>query len=417
MNTNFAYMKKNDKSPLFNIIAWIIPLSCILLQYKANFLTYGLLVLIAITICIIFKERSFYIDKEFVIIGLLISIQQIISALFLNFDIISNINIVITVWLIIISCSISLMIKNNDLLYKNYSLLGIITTCAIYIQFFMYNLLGKKISSIMLISQAEEYSRNWVVDGTRPSGFFSEPQTHCSFMLPLIIIALEKKNYKFAIFLSLGLILTGSSLGVIMISLVWVSVLLSSSVCTNKKIVMMFLILISVFTFFTLDSLEPAREKIFTVFNDFSTYLDAKMTNNHSYTNYLRLIKGWVTYIEMPISTKIMGVGITNFPIYLQNCGITFSWSTIWDINATMVAYFSSAAGVFIECGLFVGIVYYIFLFKKFKQGNSIGKKLIILLFFQSFLTQTFFNNIFIFYFLMYYAYNKNIKSIVKIRI
>lgn len=417
MKINIEYMRKYYKGPLFNIMAWVIPLSCVLLQYKANFLTYGLLALLFIAVCIIIERKAFYIDKEFLFIGLLISIQQIVSALFFNFDIISNLNIVITVWLIIISSSVGLAVKNSDLLYRNYSILGIITTGAIYIQFLVYNVFGKKISSIMLIKQPEQYMGNWVIGGNRPSGFFSEPQTHCSFMLPLIILALEKKNYKFAIFLSLGVILTGSSLGLIMIFFIWILVLFSFSVSTNKKIGMVLFIFIAIFTFFTLDSFEPAREKIFTVFNDFSTYLDAKITNNHSYTNYLRLIKGWVTYIELPISVKMIGVGIINFPIYLQSYDITFSWNAIWDINANMAAYFSSAAGVFIESGLFVGITYYIFLFKKFRQANLISKKIIVLLFFQSFFTQIFFNNIFTFYFLIYYVFNKEIKNIVKIKI
>lgn len=417
MKINNEYMRKHYKGPLFNIMALVIPLSCVLLQYKATLLTYGLLALLFIAVCIIIERKAFYIDKEFLFIGLLISIQQILSALFFDFNIISNLNIVITVWLIIIASSVGLTVKNSDLLYRNFSILGIITTGAIYIQFLLYNIFGKNISSIMLIRQPEEYMRNWLINGTRPSGFFSEPQTHCSFILPLIILALEKKHYKFAIFLSLGVILTGSSLGLIMVSFIWISVMFSYSVSTNKKIGIVFFILISAFTFFTLDSFEPAREKIFTVFNDFSTYLDAKITNNYSYSNYLRLIKGWVTYIELPIIVKIIGVGITNFPIYLQSYDIIFSWNAIWDVNANMAAYFSSAAGVFIESGLFVGIAYYVFLFKKFRQANLVSKKFIILLFFQSFLTQIFFNNIFTFYFLIYYVFNKEIKSIVKIKI
>lgn len=417
MKLDLTYKRNIDRGIIPAIMVWVIPLSCILLQYYAKISTYGLLLLMVMAFFIAFRNKSFYFDKDFLLLGMLIGIQQILCAQYFQFDIVKTINVIVTIWLIIIASSTSWIVNNKELLYRNFSIIGFIATFAIYIQFFMCNFLNMKVSAIMIFPQAEQYIGNWVENYTRPSGFFSEPQVHCTYMLPLIIIALEQKKYKYAIFLSVGVALTGSSLGIMMVASIWMYTLFSSSVTKMKKIGLVILIAIGILAFLVLEPLESARIKLFTVFTDFSKYSSAQIVNSYSYSNYLRLIKGWVTYIEMPLNAKLLGIGITNFLEYLKKSNVSFSWNVIWSSNATMAAYFSSAAGVFIECGLIVGIAYYLFLYRKMKQGNVIGKKIILALFIQSFLTQTFFNGIFIFYILMYYASRTDKKHCIKLKV
>lgn len=417
MKLSVANIKITEKGIIPQIMTWVIPLSCILVQYHAVVLTYGLLALLIMALLIAIRNKGFYFDRDFLLLGLFISTQQFVSSVYFRFSISTSFYTALTIWLIIISCSTSWVVKNKEVLYRNYSIIGSIATCAIYVQFVLYYVFGIKTGSIMILRQAEKYIGNWVTNSNRPAGFFSEPQTHCTYMLPLIIIALEKKNYKFAIFLTLGVVLTGSSLGVMMTAFLWLYTLFFSSVKKSRKIGSAIVLILGSLAFFTLEPLEPAKQKLFTVFNDFSAYSSAQMINSYSYSNYLRLIKGWVTYNEMPFNAKFIGVGITNFISYLQSSGVSFSWNAIWNADATMAAYFTSAAGVFIECGILVGILYYVFMYKKIKQGSEIGKKLILVLFLQSFLTQDFFNGVFIFYILMYYVSLENTKSYIKIKI
>ncbi|MGL6299458.1 hypothetical protein ACR31S_02555 [Streptococcus iniae] len=100
--------------------------------------------------------------------------------------------------------------------------------------------------------------------------------------------------------------------------------------------------------------------------------------------------------------------GLNNLTNYMEITGTRFSWSKQWAVNHIQNAYFNSSSGIFIECGLVIGILYYYILIKKIKIQNSISKNILIFIIFQGFATQIFFNSIFIFWILMYYIFSKN---------
>lgn len=404
--------KTNWKQDIF---IWFIAISCILLQYQTAVMTYGLIALLVVCIWRSLK-KGFLFDKEFLVLVFIISLQQFISCLVFKFDFLSSIGSVINIFLIAFICSSAVSVKDKEQLYKCCACVGIVCTVAIFIQFFIINVLGQNVSAIMLFSQGEELKVNWFQNYYRPSGFFSEAQTHCTFMIPIVLASIENKKYKFAIFLSLGACLTGSSLGIVIISLIWLLLLFSTEMGVNKKIMMLTLIAIGITAFMVLEPFDWIRDKLFTVFTDFSAYTNAKMINNYSYSNYLRLIKGWATFIEFPFMEKIFGIGIANFTTYLKYSNVEFSWNILWANDARMAAYFTSAAGVFIECGIIVGIIYYIFLYRKIEQGSKLSKKIILFLLIQSFTTQTFFNSIFIFYFLLYYAFQDTQNRMIRFK-
>lgn len=177
----------------------------------------------------------------------------------------------------------------------------------------------------------------------------------------------------------------------------------------NYKILLIVIVIIFVLVFLFSPMFSKYVEKIGSIFEDFSDYYNAKIVNSYSYSNYLRLFKSWHTYMDLHPIEKVIGLGINNFMNYLKTTTITFKWNTIWDNNARMAAYYTSAGGVFIDCGLIVALYYYIFLIKKYIHAKSfISKTIIVILVIQSFFTQIFFNNIFVYYFILYNAFRND---------
>ena len=393
-----------EKNNIEKVIIFIISISCILLQYIAAVFTYGFILLLIMMIYMCVKNKKIYIDKDFAVLITVLTIQQIVTAIVGNRITEANIKFIIMMWLIFFTMSLGYYVNDKKILYKYLKVIGVSATVIVFIQYIMINFFDMRVGPIMFIKQPQEYLKNWALSGLRPTGFFSEPQVFCSCILPLIIMALINREYNLVVFFSIGIVLTGSSLGIMMLLGIATIVLFLSNLNYKKKIAFFLLFAVLILLFLNLEIFESARNKIFTIFNDFALYSNEKMTNNHSYTNYLRLLKGWVTYLELPTKDKILGIGVYNFPEYLQHTNVIFSWNSIWSNNAVMAKYFTSAAGTFIECGFFGAMAYIVFLCKKYYHGNSVNRIIIILIAIQSFVTQIFFNNIFIFYFLIYYA-------------
>ena len=392
---------------LKKITEWIIPLSCILLQYQAIVSTYGILALVFLAILYGIQNRYIFIDKNLLMLTVAITVQQFISGEVFKIPFETTIKSVVTVFLIVLATSLGNVNIDRDRVILNLKKIGIICAIAVYIQSFMYIVLKIPVKSIMILPQDETVLHYWTTSNVRACAFFTEPQTYCSYMFPLLIICLIREEYKISAFLTISFLFTGSSLGILMAAIVWCIVFFKSKIETNKKIGFVLAVLIGVVAFLSLDVFSSAREKISTIYTDFSLYTAGLMTNSHSYTNYLRLVKGWITLIELPVIAKLLGVGINGLIPFMSSTGMVFSWSKQWFGNSVMVGYFTSAAGVFIECGIVVGIFYYVYILNGIRGNTKLAKYILIFMLLQSFTTQMFFNGIFTFYIVMYYLFTE----------
>lgn len=384
------------------IMSWIIAISPILLQYHFVVSTYGLILLFVVYLFfIIIPNNKFFIDKDFLKLGIVILIQEILSMIVFNNFSSKYINTVVTCEIMCLLVTIGFFVKDKQYLYDAVKKVTLLCTLIIYIQFLLHNIFGVEYKPLILIPQEPQYLSVWI--SNRPSGFFTEPQTFCTFAIIVLLIALEKKEFGFLTFLSLGIVLTGSSAGILLLVAVYFYYLVKNKNISNKSKLKVFIVAIVLAIVLSLPIFSKYIQKISSVFEDFSYYSSARIANSYSYTNYLRLLKSWHTYFMMPLTEKILGIGINNFYNYINNSNVVFIWNNIWENSAKMAGYYSSAGGVFIECGLIAGLYYYAFLIKKYRNTNSyVSKAIIVFLFLQSLITQIFFNHIFLYYFMFY---------------
>lgn len=374
-----------------DISVWLgifVPVECILLQYRVGIFNIGVLLLLLNGIWIFISKRNYIVDKDFLKFMMILTCQQFCSAFLLNGDMFNRFWNVFLSILIFASISIAL---NNSINIDKFSLvvmnMGLLICIPLFYQAIQVYIFGNRIDAIMILPQSEQYLHYWAKASTRVCGFFTEPQTCASYVLPFVFISLRYKRFLYALIFSLAILFTGSSLGILTLVFLWALYILSSDLQLSKKIMIVAFtfivgILLSSASFF-----EVSINKINTIFTDFSVYSSANIANSTSYSNYLRLIKGWVTLKELPLSAKLAGVGISGFQNYIQSRNISFSWTSLWDNFASNAGYYSSASGVFLECGIIVGGLYYFFYMKKIIKGSYEGRILLIIFLIQSFST------------------------------
>lgn len=398
---------------LEKIIIINIAISCILNQYAASVSTYGLLCSLGLTFYVLFKRKQIKIDKRFLDLFLILSVQQLCCVILFDLDFIACLKQVLTMLIITIITSISFEVNSFKYLYKVMKIVGIIATIAVIFQAFQLYVLHQSIAPITLFDVSEEIV-NWS-QSTRPMGFFSEVQVYCSSMLPLFAFSIQNKDYKLSIFIGLGFLLSGSSLGILSLPFVIAYYLLKDDVVSNKiKGLIIGICIIAVIMFLSLSAFSEARDKILSIFSEFGNYKSLMMTNKYAYTNYLRLFKAFDTYNAYPLLEKVIGTGCHNTLNYLNNSSITVPWYSLWNTKDVMAAYYTTGFGVFIECGIIGAISYYFFFYSNYRKANSEGKIILLLIVFQGFLTQFFYNGLFAYYILLFYAFNgkKNCRTV-----
>lgn len=123
---------------------------------------------------------------------------------------------------------------NISYFFKYVTRIAILATIAIIIQFIYHNVFGRTIDFrplSWLVSQNVIWVRTAANYGAagylyRPSGFFLEPSHFFLYSFPIITVLLlsvnrNKKDLRTAIFLSLGLLLTTSGMGIVVLAGLW----------------------------------------------------------------------------------------------------------------------------------------------------------------------------------------------------
>lgn len=399
---------------LQKLIYWIIPIGCVLLQYNAFVSSIGLLVYLALVIVTFINRGQIRIDKNLIILGVIISTQQILTVFVANNTFEMCWKTIFNIFLIIICVSLGNEMSLDDRLYRCFKITGIVLTSAVMIQSIQYYILGIEIQPIVLFNLGSE-EINWL-QNNRPMGFFSEVQNYCSYIMPFLVLSSFKKDWKVSIFLSIGIVLSGSSLGIGLLGIFWLIIILGSKeISGQKKFIFVSIGVIITLLFMTMSIFADSREKIIDIFSHFNEYAKASMTTKGAYSNYLRIFKAYDTYRQYPVEYKLLGTGYANTLHFVMTHGLSMNWFSIFTAKNVMANYFTTGFGVFVECGFIVGCIYYLFFIKKIMK-KDMSRWFILFLLVQGFMTQTFFNGVFTFYLLVYYICSEE-HNTIKIKI
>lgn len=217
------------------VCALVLALAPLLQHYKGIVENAGFTVLILITPILLlrtfYKLKGGLINKKcfYAIIPLIIF--YFYTILIRDFNAMRLGYVLLLSWIFICVSNGSI---NISLFFKYAIRIAELATIAIIIQFISHNILGRTIDFrplSLLTTQENIWVRTSVNYGAvgylyRPSGFFLEPSHFFLYSFPIITVLLlsvdrDKRDFRTALFISLGLLLTTSGMGIVVLAGLW----------------------------------------------------------------------------------------------------------------------------------------------------------------------------------------------------
>lgn len=329
---------------------------------------------------VILIQKSLWIFGSFIIahgtVILLIKPDYLTDA-----DLIWKFNLRLTMAIFIITISSSIF--DAKILYKYLRLIGILVCVVLYLQFFSYYLTGKIFwtGEIPFLNyESSSYGSSMRLIEMRFNSIFSEPASFSSFMLPITFYSILFKKYGYAIFFTIAIVISTSSLGIISVLIIWGYFLVISGYSVKHKGKIFLSLLVITLVLFSIGifqkSLDFAINKISTI---------------NLYENP-RLLKGFYTYSILSWPAKTFGVGFSNAYNYLQFHGIGIKYGYYGGI---LLEYMNMVAKVLVYFGIIGCILCLMFMIDLLKNVNRVIKILVVIFIISLFVSQIFFNPIF----------------------
>lgn len=194
----------------------------------------------------------------------------------------------------------------------------------------------------------------------RPCSLFLEPAHHAQYVMPWLFLEVlsidtsEGRRLANCIIVSIGLLLTASSLGVLGCTIAWLMAFIRwSSKMGRRALIRNFAFLCLVIVLAGVFYRVPAVQ---FYFNMKMKELTADNWGSNSFT--MRMVRGFACFSKFSIPDKIFGCGYGNILQYLTTQNI----STIYDARMGDLSYMNGAATLLCSYGI-IGTIYYIYVF------------------------------------------------------
>lgn len=295
------------------VCALVLALAPLLQHYKGIVQNAGFTVLLLITPILFlrtfYKLKGGLINKKcfFAIIPLIIF--YFYTILIRDFNVMRLGYVLLLSWIFICVSNGSI---NISYFFKCATKIAILATIAIIIQFIAHNILGRTIDFrplSLLVTQQNIWVRNSVNFGVagymfRPSGFFLEPSHFFLYSFPIITVLLlsvnrDKTNLRTALFISLGLLLTTSGMGIAVLAGLWTLYFLVYKkandytlnnilkiISVRSVVIVLLLIIVFFFAYQSIPFIQSAVDRVF--------YEDE---TNNAIEGRVRLVKDYVSSI------------------------------------------------------------------------------------------------------------------------
>lgn len=289
---------------------------------------------------------------------------------------------------------------------KWYIYFAILTTVYIVVQaFFAYFFklfLPAKILPIDLYEPAFFNTNQYFIKygSIKLQSVFSEPAQYAVFIIPALCIALFDKslgktsNLKLAMLLSLGLVLSTSANGIVLMGFTWTFYLYNKNRSGFLKILKaIFFLAILFLVALQFEIIQSSLENLFIP----TTALTSK-------ADY-RIYRGFSIFLQMPLFYKIFGVGVNNASDFINNYNIVTKYDVTW---ISVTEYFNNITTILIYSGAIGGLLFFIQLLVMHKNMINTGKIILICFVALCFSSSFYFTSTWIIYFLvMFYYYRK----------
>jgi len=366
----------NQTKPTAGLINWSLPLFIILASYPLLSINVGYILLLLISAYYFIVSRELCFNKYVLLYPFIGFIIQFIIHRNSSLSGPSGLTILLT--LIFICCLASHI--NERKLFQVYKVLGSLAMVGILYHVIIIYVFSTPVQTIKLlpIELPIDYAGR---DSLRPVSFFVEPQAYASFIIPFLFLALKRSNNFWAVLISISILLSTSSQGIIMAIVLWVNDIYNKRKSKKSVITLIVFTILGILLSST-QIFDFAIEKILSI----------------DLSGDVRIVRGFLIWFEMPPQDKLLGVGygMDSVRNYVQNLGV-FDWA----IGNERAGYTSGFSGLLIQFG-YIGFIFMLFMFfSLFKKSSRYNRGFVVMVFIVSFSQNLVYNAWFV-YFIMF---------------
>lgn len=385
------------------LVAFLIALFPILAIYSYSFtvISVGYTLLLLMVVIAWVKEGSIYIDKVLLFFVAYSVLQQIILMITdgISYKVAMGLLIQRVVTVLILGQLVPMI--NLDKVYKWYKIFAILAMLGILYQSYEVYIAKKLVDPILLLPL--ENVSSWAFNSYRPMSFFQEPSQFSSYMLMFLILNLKHRDYLLGVLSTIAIALSASTLGVVVAVVIWcIYIFTTKTITLGKRLSVIICMIAFAIIYVTADIFSVSSEKLSTLGTSFS--------------DYTRLYKGLETFLAMPISYKILGIGQGTVAYFASKFHFDFTWMSV----LSHVNYQTTGFGIFVEYGIVGGIIFYGYYFKNFLKlkvkKDDMAIILMVTVLLMTFTSTFFFNAMFLFYFLIFESYT-DLHNVGKVKI
>ena len=365
---------------LKKVCLWLLPWYRVLGMYKIGSVSLSLLIFTPMLFVMVGSRKKMKIDKSLIFLyAVLMAVQFFQFLMPENVASVTRNNMFMdTIFLLTIICATN-FVKLEELMKPYMYACGIFIAGLFFHVFQMY-VLHMPIGPITLFPELiNDENVASFSDRMRPMSFFAEPQGFATFISIFLIIMLEEKKYVWAAIATLSILLSTSTEGLALVSIIWGVFVIFSKRSLTLKISVVVGILGFALLYMTSSFFEVGYNKL----------VDTEFEDN------LRLVNAYNMLRNFEINQWWLGVGVSDnsfYRAYIASMG-----------GGEAFKFVSSGLGVFVHYGIFVGIAFWYFLFKKivyrYKSVFIFSICLLVIPFAQS----CFFSSNFVYIFVLYY--------------
>lgn len=248
---------------------------------------------------------------------------------------------------------------DEEKLFKVWSVVSIVVLLGIILHSYQVYFLHLPVTQIKILPFSFADAENAVYAYPRPRSIFSEPAACVSWLAPSLAYMLNKGRLKFSIVLTIGMLLTTSSVGVVMVAVLWTYTLFEKegALSLNRKIYLLLIIGVFVWLLFSSGIFSDTLTKISNI--SFSSGSD-----------YSRVLLGVMLFINAPLNVILWGIKESTVADYLRSGSIQLSKYHLSTENSYLG--FVNALG---SCILYYGIIglalFINFYYRLFKTINK----------------------------------------------
>lgn len=374
-------MEQFEEKNRVSLIELFIPIFYIINQYSISGISLGLILMLVVVVWNFINTKKFNVFTPLLALFGFMLFHDILKMFVVTVN--TSAWIERFVYLLFLSSIIGRV--NRDNLYKIWKIVGLFAMVGMFYQSFQVYFLGQAVSMIKLIPFATSTSSNYTLAYMRPHSFFLEPAAYATWILPLLYMAMERKKTLFAILISISVMLSTSSTGLIMVGVVWLYFSFIDAREEGRRwngLVLVSILIIGVGALSSLEIFSTSFEKITNIsLNDTS--------------NAVRLSLGFQLFFQAPISYKLLGIPYSTIEDYLRSGAINLSTYGL-SLSTSYLGFVNALGNCMLNYGIFGTVLYLRLFYRCFIEADKSLKCYVLLCVLSIFGQSVFWNGLFV---------------------